>query len=108
MPDASRGWFHRHINVVTSFLIGMTFGIFSLALAVFSGRNEYAARVLQFGIRITGHADIDEDLVWFFCGITAGAAVACLAWWRDNKAKASEPEEADVLHRIHRIRNLKQ
>jgi len=63
-----RGWIHRHANIVLSFAVGLTFGIAILALAYFSTRNEVAAGALRFGAKITGNTDIDEDLVWFFCG----------------------------------------
>ncbi len=96
-----RGWIHRHLNVVCSFMIGMTFGISILVVAVFSNRNEFVARLVRYSVRITGHSDIDEDLIWFFCGLAFGASVACLAWWRDNKAREADLEHADVLHRLH-------
>jgi len=102
MPDGFRPWIHRHFNVILSFLIGITFGICILALAYFSSRNDVAAEALRFGIRITHHSDVDEDMVWFFCGIVVGASVTCLAWWRDGKAKSAGLEEADVLNRLIR------
>ena len=95
-----RGWIHRHANIVLSFAVGLTFGIAILALAYFSTRNEVAAGALRFGAKITGNTDIDEDLVWFFCGIVVGAAVTCLAWWRDSKAQSIGLEKADVLNRL--------
>ena len=100
MLEEFRGWIHRHFNIVLSFVIGLTFGISILALAYFSTRNDVAARALRYGVQITGETDIDEDLVWFFCGIVVGASVTCLAWWRDSKAKSVGLEKADVLNRL--------
>jgi hypothetical protein len=95
-----RRWIHRHINVVLSFVIGVTFGISILAIAFFSTRSDVASEALRYGVRITGHPDINEDMAWFFCGIVAGASVTCLAWWRDSKAQSVELEKADVLNRL--------
>ena len=100
MLEEFRGWIHRHINVVLSFLIGLTFGISVLALAYFSTRNDVAAGALRYGVQITGHSDIDEDMAWFFCGIVFGASVACLAWWRDSKTQSVGLEKGDVLNRL--------
>lgn len=100
MLEEFRGWIHRHFNIVLSFVIGLTFGISILALAYFSTRNDVAAEALRYGVQITGHSDIDEDMVWFFCGIVVGASVTCLAWWRDSKAQSVGLEKADVLNRL--------
>jgi len=100
MVEEVRRWIHRHVNVVLSFVIGMTLGISILALAYFSTRNDVAAEALRYGVRITGHPDIGEDMAWFFCGIVAGASVTCLAWWRDSKAQSVGLEKADVLNRL--------
>jgi hypothetical protein len=100
MLQGFRRWIHRHFNVALSFAIGLTLGISILALAYFSTRNDVAAEVLRYGVQITGHSDVDEDLVWFFCGIVAGASVICLAWWRDSKAQSVGLEKADVLNRL--------
>jgi len=100
MPEEMRRWIHRHFNVVLSFLIGTTLGISILALAYFSTRNDVAAEALRYGVRITGHPDIDEDMFWFFCGIVVGVSVTCLAWWRDNKLRSIGLEKADVLNRL--------
>lgn len=102
MMEEFRGWIRRHFNVVLSFVIGMTLGISILALAYFSTRNDVAAGALRYGVRITGHSDIDEDLAWLFCGIVAGASVTCLAWWRDVKAQSVGLQKADVLNRLIR------
>ena len=102
MQEEFRRWIHRHLNVVLSFLIGVTFGISILAIAFFSTRNDAVANALLYGARITGHVDIGEDMVWFFSGIIVGASVACLAWWRDSKAQSADLEEADVLNRLIR------
>lgn len=100
MMEEFRGWIHRHINVVLSFLIGMTLGISILALAYFSTANEVAAGALRYGVRFTGHPDVGEDMVWFFCGSMVGASVICLAWWRDSKAQSVGLEKGDVLNRL--------
>jgi hypothetical protein len=102
MKEAFRGWIHRHFNVVLSFVIGITFGISILALAYFSTRDDVAAKALQYGVQITGHSDIDEDMAWLFCGIVVGASVTCLAWWRDGKAQSVGLEKGDVLNRLIR------
>ena len=100
MLEEFRRWIHRHLNVVLSFVIGLTFGISILALAYFSTRNDVAAEALRYGIQITGHSDIGEDIVWFFCGILVGASAICLAWWRDSEAQSVGLENADVLNRL--------
>jgi hypothetical protein len=100
MLEEFRRWIHRHFNVVLSFVIGITFGISILAFAYFSTRNDVAAEALRYGVQITRHSDIDEDMAWFFCGSMVGAAVTCLAWWRDSKAQSVDLEKADVLNRL--------
>ena len=100
MSEELRRWIHRHFNAVLSFLIGMTLGISILALSYFSTRNDVAAEALRHGVRITGHSDIDEDMVWFICGIVVGVSVTCLAWWRDNMVRSIGLEKADVLNRL--------
>jgi hypothetical protein len=100
MTEEVRRWVHRHFTVVLSFVIGVTFGISILALAYFSTRNDVAAEALRYGVRITGHSDVGEDLAWFFCGSVVGAAVTCLAWWRDSKAQSVGLEKGDVLNRL--------
>lgn len=100
MLEEFRGWIHRHLNVALSFVIGATFGISIFALAYFSTRNNFAAEALRYGVRITGHPDIGEDMAWFFCGIVFGASVACLAWWRDSKAQSADLGKAHVLNRL--------
>jgi len=100
MLEGFRHGIHRHLNVVLSFVIGLTFGICILALVYFSTRNDVAAEALRYGVQITGHSDIDEDLVWLFCGTVIGVSVTCLAWWRDSKAQSVGLEKADVLNRL--------
>ncbi|MGE5189435.1 MAG: hypothetical protein ACM3NF_05210 [Gemmatimonadota bacterium] len=96
----SRSWFRRHAAVVMSFALGVAFGVFIVALAYFSDKSGVASRMVRFGAQATGHADIGEDLVWFFGGIAVGAAVASYAWWRDGRARAAGVEEENVLNRI--------
>jgi hypothetical protein len=100
MLEEFRGWIDQHFNVALSFVIGLTAGISVFAIAYFSTRNDLAANVLRYGARITGHPDIGEDLVWFFCGTVAGAAITCLAWLRDAKAQDVGLDKADVLNRL--------
>jgi len=100
MPEEFRGWIHRHFNVVLSFMIGATLGISIFALAYFSTRNDVAAGALRYGVQITGHPDVGEDMAWFFCGSLVGASVTCLAWWRDGKARSVGLEKGDVLNRL--------
>jgi hypothetical protein len=100
MLEEYRIWIRRHLNVVLSFLIGMAFGLAVLSLAFFSNRSTIAGDILNYGVRVTGHADIDEDLIWLFCGIVIGASVTCLAWWRDNHARTVGLRKEDVLNRL--------
>lgn len=100
MMGEFRQWIHRHFNVVLSFGVGLSFGIAILALTYFSTRNEVAAEALRYGVQVTRHSDIGEDMVWFFCGIVVGASVASLAWWRDGKAQSVGLEKGDVLNRL--------
>jgi hypothetical protein len=100
MPEEFRGWIHRHFNVVLSFVIGIALGISILALAYFSTRNDIAAEALRYGVQITGHSDVGEDMAWFFCGIVVGASITCLAWWRDGKAQSVGLAKGDVLNRL--------
>lgn len=100
MPRTFHGWIHRHFYIVLSFVIGMTLGISILALAYFSTRNDVAAEALRYGVQITGHSDVGEDMAWFFCGIVVGASVAYLSWWRDSKAESVGLEKGDVLNRL--------
>ena len=100
MMEEFRRWIHRHFNVVLSFVIGMTLGISILALAYFSTRNDVAAEALRYGVQITGHPDVGEDIAWFFCGIVVGASATSLAWWRDIKAQSVGLEKGDVLNRL--------
>ncbi len=103
MPVPIRPWIHRHLNVVLSFVIGLTFGISILALAFFSTRNTVAAEALRFGAQITRNADLDEDLAWFFCGGVVGASITSLAWWLDSRTRSAGLEKADVLNRLSTV-----
>jgi H+/Cl- antiporter ClcA len=100
MVEDFRHWIRRHWNVVISFLIGVTCGISILALAFFSTRAEIAGHLFRYGVQATGHPDLDEDLIWLFCGIVIGGSVACLAWWRDTRTRTIGLHEADVLNRL--------
>lgn len=100
MLEEVRRWIHRHFNIVLSFVIGITCGISILALAYFSTKNDIAAEVFRYGVQVTGHSDVGEDMAWFFCGSVVGAAVTCLAWWRDSKAQSVGLEKGDVLNRL--------
>lgn len=95
-----RRWAGRHRIVALSFVTGMALGILIVAFAYFSGRSGVGATVLGYGVQISGHSDIAEDLLWFLCGIIVGAGVLSWAWWRDGKAQAEGLDEADVLNRL--------
>ena len=101
MLEDFRSWIRRHLNVVMPFMIGMTFGISTFALAFFYTRNRIAADIHRYGVQVTGHPDLHEDLVWLFCGIVIGATVACFAWWRDNKARTAGLENEHALNRLY-------
>ncbi len=100
MLEDVRGWLRQHLAVALAFTVGMAFGIFMLVLAFFSDRNDFTASVLRFGIQVTGHQDIGEDLIWLCSGAVIGAAVVFLAWWRDNRARDEQLDRADVLNRL--------
>jgi hypothetical protein len=100
MGDTFRGWISRHRNVVLSFVVGMSLGVLIVAFAYFSSRSETGAMLFRYGVRISGHSDIDEDLIWFVCGIVAGAGIMCYAWWRDTEARSDSVEEEHVLNRV--------
>ncbi len=85
MAEWARVWIHRHHAVFLSFVIGAAFGVSIVALAYFSNRNPAAANMLRYGERVTGHADLGEDLVWFLGGVVFGAGIICVAWWRDAR-----------------------
>lgn len=101
MVEDFRLWIHRHSYVVYSFLIGITSGFLIFFLAYFTTRKEIAANAIRFGVQVTGHPDIGEDLEWFFWGVMIGASVTCLAWWRDRKTQSSDLENAHILNRLH-------
>lgn len=100
MLEDIRPWIRRHLNVVLSFVIGITFGISILALAYFSTRNRIAAEAFRYGAQVTRNADLDEDMAWFICGGVVGASITSLAWWRDSKNQSAGLEKADVLNRL--------
>lgn len=100
MMENFRSWIRRHFNLVISFVIGTTFGSSIVALAYFSEKSKVAADILRYGTRVTGHRDLDEDLVWFLCGIVVGAGVTCYAWWRDANAQKAGLVKEDVLNRL--------
>ncbi len=100
MQGSFRNWIRRHFHVVVSFAVGIAFGVSVFALVFFSNRSTIAARLLGYGVRATGHTDLDDDLLWFLAGIAVGAGVTCFAWWRDDKALAAGLDEEDVLNRI--------
>jgi len=95
-----RRWTHRHSRVVYSSLVGITSGILVFVLAFFTTRQELTAKAIRYGVQVTGHSDIGEDLAWLFCGIAIGASVTCLAWWRDRKAQSVGLEKAHILNRL--------
>jgi len=100
MVEDIRRWTHRHSRIVYSFLVGITSGILVFVLAYFTTRQELAAKAIRYGVQVTGHSDIGEDLAWLFCGIAIGASVTCLAWWRDRKAQSVGLEKAHILNRL--------
>ncbi|MGE5246956.1 MAG: hypothetical protein ACM3L8_01310 [Verrucomicrobiota bacterium] len=100
MLEDARGWLRQHLAVALAFTVGMAFGIFMLVLAFFSDRNDFTARVVRFGIQVTGHQDIGEDLIWLCSGAVIGAAAVFLSWWRDNRARGEPLDRADVVNRL--------
>ena len=85
--DVFRSWTRRHSTVVLSFVIGMSIGISLIALVYFSNRSVIAGTALRYGAQVTGHQDIGEDLIWFFCGVVVGGGTTCYAWWRDSTTR---------------------
>jgi hypothetical protein len=98
--DVFRRWTRRHVTVVLSCVIGLTIGSSLLALAYFSGSSVIAGKALRFGATVTGHKDLGEDLVWFFCGVAVGGGTACYAWWRDSRGWEDGLEQEHALNRL--------
>ena len=92
-----------HAALVVGFAFGVAFGLTLGAVAYFMNLEAVPGGILAYGIQLTGHPDIPEDLVWFLSGGFIGAMVAALAAWRAEKRRADGIGKEHVLNRTFRV-----
>lgn len=85
------------------FAFGAAFGLALGAVAYFTGSGTAPGGVLDYAIRITGHRDIAEDLIWLCSGGFIGAMLATYAAWRADRRRADGIGKEHVINRTFRV-----
>ena len=105
-PRASRAGGHSppgRAALVVGFAFGVAFGLALGAVAYFLNLKAAPNGALAYAIRLSGHEDIAEDLVWLFSGAFIGAMFAAYGAWRAEKRRADGLGQEHVLHRTFRV-----
>ncbi len=89
--------------LVVGFAFGVAFGLTLGAVAYFMNRDAAPGGILAYGIRLTGHKDIVEDVVWFLSGGFIGGMIAAYAAWRAERSRAAGIGTEHVLNRTFRV-----
>lgn len=89
--------------LAVGFAFGLAFGLALGAVAYFIDLTAVPGGILAYGIRLTGHADIAEDVFWFFSGGFIGATTAAYAAWRVSASRADGIEREHVFNRTFRV-----
>ena len=89
--------------LAVGFAFGAAFGLALGAVAFFTGAGTAPDGVLDFAIRVTGHGDIAEDLIWLFSGGFIGAMLATYAAWRADRRRADGIGKEHVINRTFRV-----
>lgn len=85
------------------FAFGAAFGLALGAVAFLTGAGTVPGGVLDYAIRITGHRDIAEDLIWLCSGGFIGAMLATYAAWRADRRRADGIGKEHVINRTFRV-----
>jgi len=85
------------------FALGLAFGLALGAVAYFMKLNAVPSGILAYGIQLTGHPDIPEDMIWFLSGGFIAATATAYAAWRANRRRANGIENEHILNRTFRV-----
>jgi len=89
--------------LAVGFAFGLAFGLALGAVAYFLNIKAVPSGILAYGIQLTGHPDVAEDLIWFFSGGFIGATTAVYAVWRVTRSRADGIEKEHVFNRTFRV-----
>ncbi len=89
--------------LVVGFAFGVAFGLALGAVVYFLNLKAAPSGILAYAIRLTGHPDIAEDLVWLFSGAFIGAMFAGYGAWRAEKSRGRGLGKEHVIHRTFRV-----
>ncbi len=89
--------------LAVGFAFGAAFGLALGAVAYFMSLESAPSGVLAYGMRLTGHADMPEDLIWFFSGGFIGAMMAAYAAWRADRRRTDGIGKEHVFNRTLRV-----
>lgn len=89
--------------LAVGFAFGLAFGLALGAVAYFMNLKAVPSGILAYGIQLTGHPDIAEDLIWFFSGGFIGATFAVYAVWRLSRGRADGIEREHIFNRTFRV-----
>lgn len=89
--------------LAVGFAFGVAFGLALGAVAYFASLRAAPSGVLAYAIRLTGHPDIAEDLIWLFSGAFIGAMFTAYGAWRAEKGRGDGLGKEHVLHRTFRV-----
>ncbi len=93
----------RRAALAVGFAFGVAFGLALGAVAYFLNLKAGPGGILSYGIQLTGHPDIAEDLIWLFSGGFIGATTAVYAVWRVSRRRADGIEKEHVINRTFRV-----
>ncbi len=89
--------------LMVGFAFGAAFGLALGAVAYFMDLNAASGGILAYGVRVTGHRDILEDVFWFLSGGFIGGMFAAYAAWRSDRTRAAGIGKEHVLNRTFRV-----
>ncbi len=89
--------------LAVGFAFGVAFGLALGAVAYFLNLRPAPDGALAYAIRLTGHQDIAEDLIWLFSGAFIGAMFTAYGAWRAEKRRGDGLGNEHVLHRTFRV-----
>ncbi len=89
--------------VTVGFAFGAAFGLALGAVAYFLDLNAASGGILAYGVRVTGHRDILEDVIWFLSGGFIGGMFAAYAAWRADRSRGAGIGKEHVLNRTFRV-----
>lgn len=90
-------------GLAAGFVFGTAFGLALGAIAYFVNFGDDPGALFSYAVRLTGHRDLAEDLIWLFSGGFIGAMIAAWAAWRAERRRADGIGTEHVLNRTFRV-----